>query len=357
MRASIHRFLFSIVPVLLISCTGPASSFRMTNAYDIQVPAGASRVQAWLAMPQRTTEPAQRVSQFTVISPHEHRIVRDQFGNEYVYLDIRRPDGGSAETLSVTETFTVFRNEVRGRLDADQARALTAAERERLKIYLQPSTYVPVNRDTQTLARQIVGGETNPLLAARKLYDWVLVNIDYWVKDPANKKASPVGDAEYCLTSRTGNCTDFHSLWVSLARSAGIPSRIVYGSLAKPSLAGKDQDQSYHCWPEFYIGGLGWISHDVAVADIYHDRFALDDGNREKVVLTTALGYTSPDPAKVDYYFGNLDDRRVTWNRGRDLVMQNPRQAGPPINAMPKGYVEIDGKPSTDWTRTLTYVE
>jgi hypothetical protein len=40
------------------------------------------------------------------------------------------------------------------------------------------------------LANEIVGDETNPVLAARKLYDWVLVNVDYWVKDPKNKPGS-----------------------------------------------------------------------------------------------------------------------------------------------------------------------
>lgn len=34
-------------------------------------------------------------------------------------------------------------------------------------------------------------------------------------------------------------------------------------------------------------------------------------------------------------------------------MMQPPRQSGP-VNALPKIHVEIDGKPSTDWTRVLT---
>jgi transglutaminase-like putative cysteine protease len=201
--------------------------------------------------------------------------------------------------------------------------------------------------------------------AARKIYDWVLDNIDYWVKDPANKKASPVGSSEYCLTTKTGNCTDFHSLWVALGRSAGIPSRIVYGSIFKPELAGKDSDQSYHCWPVFYATGIGWISQDVAVADIFHGTFPLNDANAEKVRLTTASGYSGPDEKLVNWYFGNIDDRRVVWSTGRDLKLDPPQAAGP-VNALPKAYVEVDGvvfgEKSADgktvqWTRKLTYTE
>jgi hypothetical protein len=39
---------------------------------------------------------------------------------------------------------------------------------------------------------------------------------------------------------------------------------------------------------------------------------------------------------------------------GRDLIMQPP-QEDEPVKALAKMYVEIDGKPSTDWTRELTY--
>lgn len=352
MKSNTIGLIGIITAFTLSSCATQQASFKMTNEFDIQLPKGASRVQAWLAMPQRTSEPAQKVGEFLVESTHPHSVVKDQFGNEYVYLDIKNPPG---DTINVKEVFSVQRKEIRGDIDTAKARPLTSDETSMLAAYLKASSHIPVTRSTRQLASSIVGTETNPLVSARKLYDWVLENIDYWVKDPANKKASPVGDANYCLTTETGNCTDFHSLYTSLARSAGIPTRMVYGSLAKPTLKGVDKDQSYHCWPETYIGGLGWIANDVAVADIYNEPFDLNDKNRDSVILTTALGYVSPDPAMVDYYFGNLDARRVTWNRGRDLVMQKPRQAGGPINSMPKAYVEVDGRVHTDWTRKLTY--
>ncbi|MBV8102403.1 MAG: hypothetical protein JOZ31_24935 [Verrucomicrobia bacterium] len=33
---------------------------------------------------------------------------------------------------------------------------------------------------------------------------------------------------------------------------SGIPVRMVYGSLFKPTLNGVDSDASYHCWVEFF---------------------------------------------------------------------------------------------------------
>ena len=187
--------------------------------------------------------------------------------------------------------------------------------------------------------------------------DWTLKNVEYWVKYPDRLKASPVGSAEYCLQNKTGNCTDFHSLWTSLARSSGIPTRMVYGSFFKKDLDGKPDDQSYHCWIEFWAPDIGWIVHDVAVADIFVGDFALNEGNTSKVRLTTAAGYEKADPAMVDYYFGNIDDRRVVWHRGRDLKVEGASQA---VNCLPKAWVEVDGKPVKEkegWTRTLSFSE
>jgi transglutaminase-like putative cysteine protease len=107
----------------------------------------------------------------------------------------------------------VTRTEIRQTPEPGATRPLTDQERTALAAYLQPSTYVIINDQVKALADQIVGGETNPVVAARKIYDWTLRNIDYWVKDPDRLKASPVGSTEYCLRTQTGNCTDStHSL-------------------------------------------------------------------------------------------------------------------------------------------------
>ncbi|HUF63086.1 MAG TPA: transglutaminase domain-containing protein [Verrucomicrobiales bacterium] len=330
--------------------------FKMTHAFIIKPPEGATEIRAWLAMPQRD-DPAQTVADFKVESSYPYKIVRDDQGNEYVYVEILAP---SDAEIPVTQTFTITRQEVRSEADPENTQPLTAAEREQFAADLAPNTYVIIDDRIRSLAAGITGDEKNPVRAARLIYDWMLENIEYWVKDPANLAASSMGSTEHCLTTKTGNCTDFHSLWASLARASGIPTRIVYGSLAKPSLDGADHDQSYHCWPEFYAPQIGWIAHDVAVADIYHGEFSLNEANSSKVELTTAFGYQGPDAELVDYYFGNLDERRVVWNRGRDLNMLNPPQSGGPINAMPKAHVEVDGEPWNDpanWTRTLTYTE
>jgi transglutaminase-like putative cysteine protease len=331
-----------------------AATFEARHELKVTVPEGAKRVRIWFALPQN--DPLQQVKNFKIEAPIPHRVTTDSEGNKAVYLELVDP---KLKEFSVVETFTLLRREQVSGVDARNAGPLSAPKRAELAPLLAANQHVVIDDRIRKLAAEIVGDEKNPVLVARKLYDWTLANIDYWVKDPKNKKASPVGSTEYCLTTKTGNCTDFHSLWTSLARASGIPTRMVYGSFFKKELDGQDADQSYHCWPEFYVPDIGWVPHDVAVADIFVGDFQSNADNEKLVRLTTADGYAGADKSKVDYYFGNIDERRVTWSRGRDLTL-SPKQDAGPVNALAKAYVEVDGKPAAEkevWTRKLTFRE
>jgi hypothetical protein len=302
-------------------------------------------------VPQQDTEST--IRDFAVEAPYEVRYGTDSHGNKVGSVDIEQPQG---DEVVIRETFTLTRSEILGKANAAATRPLNAEEKAAMAAYLKPSTYVIVNDDIKALAAQIIGDETNPVTMARKLYDWTLANIDYWVKDPERLKASAVGSTAYCLRTKTGNCTDFHALYTSLARAAGLPSRIVYGSLLKPTLNGMDVDASYHCWVQVYAPNIEWLTLDVAVADIYASGVEVNDKNTKLMELTTAVGYKGADQTMVDYYFGNLDERRVVWSVGRDLQLEPAQEAGP-VNALAKMYVEVDGKTYEDWTRKFTYKE
>jgi len=327
------------------------ASFHVNNIFNVNVPEGAKTVRVWFAVPQEDNYSV--IRNFSVSSEYPVRYERDSWGNRVGYVEIQNP---AQKQIALKEEFDLTRTESRHAVEPSATRPLTDQERAALAAYLQPATHVILNDDIKKLAASITGGETNPVLAARKLYEWTYKNVNYWVKDPEHLKASSVGSTEYCLRTKTGNCTDFHSLFASLAISSGIPTRMVYGSLLKPTLNGMEVDASYHCWIEFFAPRLGWLPLDASLANIYAEEIQLNDKNKKLVELTTSTGYRGPDKSKVDYYFGNLDERRVVWSVGRDLTMQPPQEAGP-VNSLPKMYVEIDGKQSADWTRQLTYKE
>lgn len=324
--------------------------FDVDHSITVSLPEGTHDVSVWFPLPRE--EPEQELANLRIEAPDGWRQTTDRNGNRYVYCQVASATG----KLTLRTRFEVVRREQNVAVDPSRTRPLTDAERAQFAADLKSDRYVVIDEPIRKLAAEICGSEDNPVRVARKLYDWTLDNVEYWVKDPSRWKASPVGSSEYCLTSRTGNCTDFHSLWTALARARGIPTRMEYGSIFKPALNGVDRDASYHCWPEFYAPGIGWVPHDVAVADIFNGPITLDANNTEKVALTTASGYEGPSTAWVEYYFGNLDARRVAWTMGRDLTLEPPQQGGP-VNAVAKGYVEVDGKEFTGWERKMTYRE
>jgi len=124
------------------------------------------------------------------------------------------------------------------------------------------------------------------------------------------------GDADWACDSGHGNCTDFHSLFISLARSEKIPAKFEIG-FPLPEKHGSGDIPGYHCWAKFRADGK-WIPVDISEAN--------------------------KNPKMKDYYFGHLTPDRVGFSTGRDLELV-PKQDGPPLNYFVYPYVEVDGQP------------
>jgi transglutaminase-like putative cysteine protease len=338
------------------SCAAPRDrrTFEVQHAVEIDVPQDASTVRLWLALPQQTRR--QRGSSVVVDTALPSHRVRDSKQNEMLFFELLEPPPGP---LRVRTSFELEREAFEEPLDPQRARPLSDVERLQLGEWLEPSPYLAIDERIERLARQLVEGEENPVLRARRLYDWVVANVDHEAKDPAGSTAAVADEGGFGRTNRSGSSTDLHALYTALARACGIPTRMVFGSLLKHELDGIQRDQGLHCWVEFFASGIGWIPLDVALADLYVGDFSIHTENASFVRLATPDGYRGPEPDKVEHYFGHLDTRRITWSVGRGLELQPP-PAGGVIDALRGAYVEIDGVGRNEgdgWTRKLTYRE
>jgi transglutaminase-like putative cysteine protease len=107
-------------------------------------------------------------------------------------------------------------------------------------------------------ARQILGRERSPARAAALLTHWVASTIR---RAPA--PATGVPSAVRVLLSARGDCNEAVTLFVALARSAGLPARTVSGLLYL------DGRFYYHAWAEVYLAD--WVAVDPTFDQIPAD--------------------------------------------------------------------------------------
>jgi transglutaminase-like putative cysteine protease len=187
--------------------------------------------------------------------------------------------------------------------------SLSSAEKQQ---DLQPDVLVPVTGLPADLAAKVTQGKTSPLDRARSIYDYVFTTMRY----DKTGTGWGHGDVLYACDTKKGNCTDFHSLFIAMARSQGIPARFEIG-FPLPTEKHSVDIAGYHCWSDFWIDGKGWIPVDISEAWKHQE--------------------------KRDYFFGAHDVNRMQFSMGRDLLL-NPPQQGKPLNYFVYPYVEVDGK-------------
>ncbi len=122
--------------------------------------------------------------------------------------------------------------------------------------FIEPSEYIVINEDIRNKANEIIAGEDDYYKAVFKLSDWVRTNIQY---NLTTLTAEVVQKSSWVLENREGVCDEITNLFISMARSVGIPARFISG-VAYTSLS---EDWGNHGWAEVYFPDYGWIPVDV----------------------------------------------------------------------------------------------
>ncbi len=264
--------------------------------YKATLPDITGNARLWL--PLASTDPFQTVVVKAVKVPGKSTTLAErEHGNRVLFLELGPQD--SRKTVEI-------RYQVK-RLEKPAYAAKPPAQGK----YLQPDRLVPINENFRSIAAGVVQSKKGDLVRARALYDHVIDRMRYMKFGDGWGK----GDAVYACNARTGNCTDFHSYFIALARAAGIPARFAIGA-AIPSERHEGGVDGYHCWAEFYAEGKWWP------VDI-------SEGNK----------YSS----LASYYFGHHPANRLEFSRGRDLVVE-PGPASGPLNFLAYPVLEIEGQ-------------
>jgi hypothetical protein len=161
------------------------------------------------------------------------------------------PNLGRPGQMVVSRTGSDLLLEIR-RLPAPVPVRLPVAETEANREFLRPNEYIqsdlPEIRET---ARSVVNGESDVLGAALKLERWVADNMTFDL-------GIALAPASELIKNKRGTCLGYATLLATLARAAGIPSRIVLGYVYALGMFGG------HAWTEIQIGE-DWVPLDAAV--------------------------------------------------------------------------------------------
>ncbi|HTW88688.1 MAG TPA: transglutaminase-like domain-containing protein [Candidatus Binataceae bacterium] len=289
------------------SKTGPAPSVSRNVSFTylatITPAPAAKHLEIWIPVPHDNAW--QQISQLSVDAALPHQIVAQADGNRILHLSADAPLPAST---TIRFTFDAARRQETADL-ALAARSLPEPTDGAFAPFLRADALVPIDGEITQVSTTIGSAGAPALEQARAIYEYVVANMKY----DKSGTGWGHGDAIYACNVHRGNCTDFHSLFIALARSRGIPARFTIGFPLGAFGAGPIT--GYHCWAEFYAGGV-WVPIDASEAWKH--------------------------PPRHDYYFGHLDADRVGFTSGRDLEL-TPRQHGAPLNYLIYPYAEVDG--------------
>jgi uncharacterized protein (TIGR03000 family) len=276
-------------------------TFLFTYAGTVTGLTPGEKARVWLPVPPTTDDQVvKRESQELPPGPKEGK--DPQYGNAMLSFEAAADKEGN---VPFSVTYRVTRHEVKG-AEKDKG------DDELVKRFLQPDKLVPVEGKPLDLLK----GQDLPkdaTAAAKVMYDVV----DGHMKYDKTGTGWGRGDSVWACDSKRGNCTDFHSLFISLARANKIPAKFEIG-FGLPPQRGAGDVAGYHCWAWFRPDAKGWVPVDISEAN--------------------------KDPKMKEYYFGNLTEDRVVFSTGRDLTLA-PKQDGDPLNYFIYPYVEVGGKP------------
>ncbi|MGH9864308.1 MAG: transglutaminase-like domain-containing protein [Candidatus Acidiferrales bacterium] len=186
------------------------------------LPAGSHGMRIWLPLPQNGAH--QEITGVRISGPIAHRIYTDRkYGNRsaYFHFDAAR----TSAPFDITLKFRARRDEYRVPLSSYDPAPSSSQFSPDIARYLAPDRLVPINGVIADLSREQTEGISDPLKKARNIYDYVIRTMHY---DHAGTGWGR-GDAVFACTTHHGNCTDFHSLFIGMARAAGIPARFEIG--------------------------------------------------------------------------------------------------------------------------------
>jgi transglutaminase-like putative cysteine protease len=215
----------------------------------------------------------------SAVVPVTRRPIDDPAGVKRLRVRLEGMDLGGTDLEGAGQSVSGDVVEVRDGRDAAAGAPDPDAKR-----YLAPEALIESDApEILEEAGKAVAGATGPRAAAEKLVRHVNAILE-------KKPTVSIPSAREVLRTRVGDCNEHTTLYVALARAAGLPARIAVG------LVHLNGAFYYHAWPEVYLEERGrglWLPVDPTLdqfpADATHIRLARG-GLEKQAFLTGVIG-------------------------------------------------------------------
>ena len=334
--------------LLFVSCENKNDSRSFNFIYSVEIESSNNKkLEMWIPIPQ--TNEVQTISSLLIETDGLDYTIEyeKQFGNKYLYINHK---GGTKDSRTINISFDVLRKEHSNvkysNVDSDS--------------YLSASRMIPVGGVFNTIIKENNLAKDN----IRGLYEYVLSGMHYgkpksedniyynapWLTSDGEygmKKVSRDevvdlykyakstkgnytfgnGNSLYACDIGVGNCTDYHSYFISLSRTLTAPARFHMGFSISKEKEGKVG--GYHCWADYFVDGEGWYPVDISEAD--------------------------KNPDKAEYFFGTVCSDRFEMVVGRDFKLEGYGDQF--VNLFIYPLMEIDDIKSNAFNKSFSYVD
>jgi transglutaminase-like putative cysteine protease len=266
---------------------------------DIKVDKAEGPNSLYLWLPRPVTSSSQR--NVRLLSRNAEPFIENYRGTSLFQMKDLQSGAAAAITLSYLVEVYAVETDIRAASLSSGAKTSSA-----LSAYTAPGDLIPSDHPrVRELAASVVGREQNPYLKARRIYEYLLNEVAIqWPKPEDDSPETPAAKTlPQVIEEKRADPYRAALLFCALARAAGVPAIPVSGVLMD-----RNRICAGHYWAEFWVDGFGWVPVDPA----------LGGGAAPPSFVLRA--------DRANYYFGSLDNQRLSFSRGFTALSQmDPR--------------------------------
>ena len=171
-------------------------------------------------------------------------------------VSYRDHHGNITELVSIEPGSQVIRIECAGEVETEDLTGIVGPHTQYTPLWLYQRD-TPLTERSSAIARLARKADADDHIARmHQLMDLIAAEVAYGAG--ATDATTTASEA---LAAGRGVCQDHSHIFISAARTLGLPARYVSGFLM---MHGQESQSASHAWAEVFINSLGWVGFDVS---------------------------------------------------------------------------------------------